>query len=214
MTPASPLPTVLEPEHLALGRVYAHALADLVLAGPDDVQALASELTALAATLAETDGAMEMFASPHLRAQDRAQLVDRIFGGRVSEALADLLGVMARNGRMNLLPAVAQAFDHVLDERAGRVEALVTTAVPVDDEQKQSIRQQVADMLGAEPALHYAVDADLIGGMVLRVGDRVYDASVAGELKRMTDSISHSLGEARRQRQAPADDGKEGTQSP
>ncbi len=214
MTTKTPLPTVLEPEHLALGRAYAEALADLMPAEPDDAQAMSTELAELATTLADIDGAIEIFTSPHLRASDRAELAERVFRGRVSEPLADLLGVMARNGRMNLLPAVTQAFGQVLDERAGRVEALVTTAVPVDEKQKEDLRRQVTDLLNAEPALRYAVDPDIIGGMVLQIGDRVYDASVAGKLKQMTDNLSRSLRLSRRNRDARSEDDKEGMQSP
>jgi F-type H+-transporting ATPase subunit delta len=86
--------------------------------------------------------------------------------------------------------------------------------VPVDEDQKEDLRRQVTEILNAEPSLHYAVDPSLIGGMVLQVGDRVYDASIAGKLKHMTDNLSRSLRISRRNRDARGEDDKEGTQSP
>lgn len=198
MTPQTPSPpTVLQPEHLALGRVYAEALADVT---GDQGKEINEELIALAEVLRHIDGAVEMLSSPHLPAADRASMVERIFGGRVSEPVASLLGVMARNGRLGLLPAVAQAFGGVLDERAGRVEAFVTTAVPLADDQKDAIRRQVAEMIGAKPVLRCQIDQNILGGMVLKIGDRVYDASVAGDLKQLTENVARSLAESRMRR--------------
>jgi F-type H+-transporting ATPase subunit delta len=195
--PTTPLPTVLQPEHLALGRVYAEALAD---GAAGELEPLAEELDQLLATIAGVDGAMDMLAAPHQTLAERDAMIDRIFSDRVCPPLVSLLRVMARNGRLALLPAVARAFRQVLDERAGRVEVLVTTAVPMDEELLDSVRKQVTDMIGQEPVLHCRVDRDIVGGLILQIGDRVYDASVAGELKRMTDSVAKSLAEARLRR--------------
>jgi F-type H+-transporting ATPase subunit delta len=208
------LPTVLEPEHRALGRVYAEALADVVSRGELDGGEIADELDGLVAILRDVDGAIEMLSSPHLRAAERAETVDRIFRERVSDPVAGLLGVLARNGRLTLLPAVADAFRQVLDERAGRVEVLVTTAVPMDDATRQTVTRQVTEMLGREPVLRCVVDGGIVGGMVLQIGDRVYDASVTGELKRMSNSVAKSLAAARLRRGADAHEEQKGTDTP
>ncbi|MBS3821344.1 MAG: ATP synthase F1 subunit delta [Planctomycetes bacterium] len=200
------LPTVLEPEHRTLGRVYAEALADVTARGELDAGEVADELDGLVATLRDVEGAVDMLSSPHLRAAERVETVDRIVRGRVSEPVAGLLGVLARNGRLVLLAAVAEAFGQVLDERAGRVEVLVTTAVSMDEATRQAVTRQVTDMIGREPVLRCIVDANIVGGLVLQIGDRVYDASVTGDLKRMSRSVARSLAAARLRRDETARD--------
>ena len=86
--------------------------------------------------------------------------------------------------------AIARRFRELLSARQGRVEVLVTTAVPLDEQQRDRIVEALRGALGIEPLLRTSVDANALGGMIVRIGDRVYDASVATELERLRQSLT------------------------
>ncbi|HEX7379840.1 MAG TPA: FoF1 ATP synthase subunit delta, partial [Pirellulales bacterium] len=109
--------------------------------------------------------------------------------------------VVAAHGRGGFLRAIRKAVRDLLDERAGRVRVQVTTAAPIDGELTERIQNQLKSMLGGEPVLSKKVDPDLIGGLVFRVGDTVYDGSVATRLARVkSQMIDRSIHEIQRRR--------------
>jgi len=112
-------------------------------------------------------------------------MVERIFGGRVSRQTAGLLSVMAANSRMELLRPATARFAELLDERKGKVRVEVTTAFTLSQSQIEKITETLRNVLGAEPVVQNKVDGEVIGGMVLKLGDKVYDASLAAELDRL-----------------------------
>lgn len=174
--------TVLDPAARSLGRTYAEALSGVI---EDDTEAARAgeELSALAEIIRHTPGAVDLLSAPTLRREDRLALVERIVGGRVATPVRSLLDVMAVNQRLGLLPAVAEAYEDVLDERAGRVEVVVRSAVALDETQRRTLEENLSADLHARAVVRNIVDASVLGGVVVEVGDRVYDASVAGRLE-------------------------------
>jgi F-type H+-transporting ATPase subunit delta len=178
--------TVLDPQALTLAGVYADALHQ---AAPDinEAQSLAAELEALASLVDRSPQAQALLRAP-MSSQQRGELVDRIFAGRLEPKLHALLGSLARRDRMQLLAAVAADFRSKLNRRQGKVEVTLTTAIPPGAELDE-LRRQLHEALGAELVLHMRQDASILGGLVLRVGDRNYDASVAAQLRRLKENM-------------------------
>jgi F-type H+-transporting ATPase subunit delta len=102
-----------------------------------------------------------------------------------------MLALMASKGRMGLLGEVARAVHRQLEQRAGRIEVTVTTALALDADRQQAITQMLQEALSAPPAVTWQVDPDLLGGLRVQVDDAVYDASLAGRLGQLVDRMSH-----------------------
>jgi ATP synthase F1 delta subunit len=90
---------------------------------------------------------------------------------------------------MDMLPAVAAHFGRLLDESRGIVAATVSSAAPLDEDEEAAIRSRVEARTGREVRLTSEVDPELIGGLVVRVGDQWIDASVRGRLERLRDQL-------------------------
>jgi F-type H+-transporting ATPase subunit delta len=191
---ALPWTTVMDAAELSLAGVYAQAALDNV---PDDTAAeeTAGELEALRG-LAGTDPLLDfLLFRAVVSVSARAAAVGRIFAGRCGLVTEGLLTVLARRDRLVLLPAVVRRFRRLLDRREGRVDVTVTTAFEMDEAQRQQVAAEIGQKIGASPILHTAVDAELVGGMVVKVGGRVYDDSIRAELARMrTDMVEAALG--------------------
>ena len=103
--------------------------------------------------------------------------------GRASDLVRGLFGVLTKNGRLDLVRGIAAAYRQLLDERAGRVRVKVTAATKLSNSQRDTLAETLANILKQEPVLDVRVDPDLLGGMVVQVGDRVIDTSVRTRLQ-------------------------------
>ena len=189
MAPPTPAPAAALDAAQAAGDVYAQALLDL--AGDDAAaEAVAAELAALVRLLDEIDGFEQLLTGDVLRRRDLTALVHRVFAGRCSRTVLSFLAVLARRGRMGLLRPAVTRFRAMLDARQGKVEVVATTAAPLDAARQEQVRRTLRRALGTEPSLRFAVDQRLLGGLSLRVGNRLYDASASAGLDRLARRLA------------------------
>ncbi len=124
---------------------------------------------------------------------DRRRVVERLLGGgRVRAQVENLVQLLARRGRISILPAVAAEYRRLLNEERGILEALVTSPAPLDEADLDALRRKIEAMTGARVEITGAVDPALIGGLTVRVGDTLIDASVRGRLERLRERLTDS----------------------
>ena len=188
-----------DPESLTVAEVYAEGLLEAI---DDDARAAdaADELDRVAEILREQPGAEDLLTGPGLGVTESVDLVERLFAGRVSEAVESLLAVMAQHGRLALLRETARQFRRRVEARQGKVPVLAIAAVELDAPQREKIQASLSRALGAPAVVTTAVDPRVLGGLVIQVGDSVFDASVAGELKGLRELLA--------QRQSPRGAGR------
>ena len=133
----------------------------------------------------------DILASGMLSNEDKAKLVERVFGGRVTPLFLNFLKVVTGHGRGRYLKAINSALHDQLDQLRGRVRVQVTTAAPLANDQAQRIAAQLRGVLSAEPRLERKVNPDLVAGIMFRIGDTVYDASVSTQLERIRSQMIH-----------------------
>jgi F-type H+-transporting ATPase subunit delta len=168
-----------------LGAVYAKALLGAAeKAGQADavVEELESLVNDVLKKLPQLDAVLS---SPRLSHEERLPILERAFGGRMSATTLTFLKVVSKHGRLDCLRAIARAARKQLNELRGRIEVIVESAHPLSNPLTERITARLAQLLGREVILTTTVNDDLLGGLVVRVGDTVYDASLAAQLKRM-----------------------------
>ncbi|MCO8124808.1 ATP synthase F1 subunit delta [Stieleria sp. TO1_6] len=183
--------TVMDTGAEQLGKTYAQALlAAAAKAGITDK--IVDELNRLVDEyLANSPQLAAAFASPRIDADEKSRVIDRVFGGDFDPLLLTFLKVMAGRDRLSHVAAVRSGALELFDQMSGQVLAKVSTAVPLDDALRTQITDRLGGALGKKVRLQEVVDADLIGGMVIRVGDTVFDSSVSNRL----DAIAKRAGE-------------------
>ncbi|MCA9270552.1 MAG: ATP synthase F1 subunit delta, partial [Planctomycetales bacterium] len=122
--------------------------------------------------------------SPRFALEHKLRLVEQAFGGRVLPELLQFFKVLARHGRLNALRPISRAFRKLYNEAHARVEVVVTTAEPLPSDLRDRLIATLTQKVGKEIDLVQRIDADVLGGMVVRMGDTVYDASLANRLER------------------------------
>lgn len=173
----------------ALARIYAGALFEEAeeAGGQEAIESTLAELEDILALAREEAQFAEFLTSQILPENKREASLRAIFKGRASDLTLNFLLVLNEKGRLDHLGAIVAAYDERLQERFGRIEVDVYTAAPIDDDQAGAIEGRLRDVLGKEPVLHRYVDESMLGGLRLRIGDQLVDASVSTQLRRMRE---------------------------
>ena len=172
--------------------VYARSLFELAreLGGDAGVASMGAELREVCGIVRADKRALELFRSPIVDPAKRAASLKRTFGGRVTDTLLNFMLVLNRKGRLAELLAIEDAYDALEQEAFGRVEVDVFTASgSVDDATRSALAADLKKGLGKEPVMHFYADPAMIGGLKLRIGDRLIDGSVAAQLRRMRSAL-------------------------
>lgn len=136
------------------------------------------------------DEVMALLSNPSIPAASRTQVLGRILGGDVIGPPLHLLTLMIRRGRFELLPGVVREFIRLYQSLEGIVPATVTSATPLDSTEVEALGERLAVLTGKRIELREEVDPELLGGIQVRVGDRLIDGSVRGRLERMRAELS------------------------
>jgi len=200
-------PAALDPRERQVGVTYAKALLGAAeKAGQSE--AVMAELDSLVTDLLDAFPRWEtVLASGLIPPDEKIAMLDRSLGGRASPLLLNFLKVLARHGRLDAIRAVQLAAREQFDELRGRIPVEVHTATPLDDASAARIAAALRGMVSLEPDLIRVTNPSLIGGLVIRVGDTVYDGSVSSRLERMrAQMMNRSVHEiqSRRDRFRPA----------
>lgn len=177
-------------EHMttAVSTVYAQALFDLAeQAGAlDEVN---DELEQIDELLTANPDLMLLLSSRMISAPERQGIIERIFGGRVSDTVLNFLRVVNQKNRLDALPAIIHEFGNLLDRRHGVVEVDAYVASRLDEQLAKRVADGIGTALKRNVLLHQYVDPELIGGLKIRIGDRMIDGSVATQLKLMKEQL-------------------------
>jgi F-type H+-transporting ATPase subunit delta len=168
--------------------VYAKAFLGAAVKSAS-ADALVDEVMAVAGVLRQFPDLDKVFASALVSEEDKVALLDRLFASQVSTSTLDFLKVLARHGRLELVRVVAWKLQDLYNELRGRVRVEVHTAIPLEPSLSRGLEASLRQLLGGEPQLESAVRPELIGGVVLRVGDTVYDGSVARQLEQVREQM-------------------------
>lgn len=175
-------------QRLALARLYAGATRRLA-AEQGIEEDLLEEVQGLVEVLDRNPELAAMFTSPLVEPRERSATLERALRGRASDLLVDALQVMNRKRRLGLLREFAEAYRREFEKAHGIVEVEVTTAVPLSDELRRSTEVVASRLAGAKARLRESVDESLLGGMVMQVGDRKVDTTLARDLAILRDRL-------------------------
>jgi F-type H+-transporting ATPase subunit delta len=179
--------TAAAPDRVA--EIYAEALLNAADKRGQTAEVL-EDLNGLVGEVFRGDPYLEAFLGSRAVGRDRkAQIIRKAFDGRANPLFVHFLLVLNDHDRLDALRDVAAAAKELHEKRTGKVRVSVRSAVPLPDDQQERLRQEIRAAFGREPVLEVRVEPDLLGGLVVQVGDWQYDASVRTRLETIRNQL-------------------------
>lgn len=166
-----------------------YAEAAFQLATRDDALDAYGDGLDLAVRMVGGDQVLSILRNPARPLGDRVTLVETLLAKRVPAQVVKLVGLLVKRGKVDRLVTVAAEYRRLLNKERGVVEAVASAASPLNTAETEALRRKVAEMTGRTVDLRVEVDESLIGGLTVRVGDTLYDASVRGRLERLRERL-------------------------
>jgi F-type H+-transporting ATPase subunit delta len=183
------LQTTVNVDTQRVAKVYAESLYGAA-AKQNQAQQVLEELQGVVGSVFKADPKIEVFLTSAIVGRDRkADLIKSVFSTRSSQTFSSFLSVLNDHDRLDLLRPVLTAYRELFDSRSGRIHVHVRSAQPLADDQRQRLILELKKAFERDPILESRVDPDLLGGLVVQVGDWLYDASVRSNLETLRSQI-------------------------
>ncbi len=165
---------------------YAHALMEIA-EEQHAVEQVAADLALIGATVKASRDLRLLLASPVIREGKKKAVFQDLWGSQLHRSTMAFLLLLAKKQREPVLPEVIEEFAALHDQKLGVVGAEVRTAVPISTAQEAELRKELSRSTGKRVRLRTSIDPSIRGGLVVRIGDRVVDASVRRQLERLRE---------------------------
>lgn len=172
-----------------IARRYSVALADVV-ADTGEIENVKSELASFGELFSSNGELQTVFGSPAITHANKEKVLDSLIERtKPSKTTANFLKVLLQNGRLADLGEINDRFASVLEERSGVVSAEITSARELPAKERAEFEKNLEKITGKTIIINYAIDKDLIGGVVTRIGSTVYDGSVKTKLENLKEQL-------------------------
>jgi F-type H+-transporting ATPase subunit delta len=169
----------------AAAQRYAQALVDVAIE-QGNTDKVKSELDAFVELVGSSADLRNLLASPAVSRADKHGLMDKLASRMgISKTVGNFLRLLVDNRRTDMLAEICRAFDEVLHRRMKVAEAEITSARELGPQERDALNKALEKMLGKRVESRYAVNAELIGGALVRIGSTIYDGTVREQLNRL-----------------------------
>ncbi len=174
-------------EHAKTARAYARACFEVTHTAAERTK-WSEMLNFLAAVVQDSDMS-RLIASPAIGHLRIAELVLKVASGQLTPQAENLVRLLAENGRMEIVPLIAEEFSALAQDAEGKMDVRVISALALNEQEKIQLASALGRRLGKIITLENEVDASLIGGAVVYAGDLVIDGSIRGRLQGLANAV-------------------------
>ncbi|MCH2212722.1 MAG: ATP synthase F1 subunit delta [Fuerstiella sp.] len=132
----------------------------------------------------------QILVSDQISRDEKFGLIERVLTPRSTEFFANFLKVLLRHGRVGLIEQIREAVAEIQEEQAGQQRVNIRSAKPLSEASRRQITEQLKNKLGFDPILTESVEETLIGGLIIQVGDTVYDSSLRTRIKTLSGRLT------------------------
>jgi F-type H+-transporting ATPase subunit delta len=180
--------TVLDDTARSIALVYAEALYNAALAKAESDSVL-GELLEIGKVIDSNPRLLGIFSTPVISRDEKAKLLKDLFLSRSSSIVSNFLMVLNEHDRLELIAAVVDQFEELDQARKNQVKVQVITAVSVSSSQEGQISVELEKKLGKKPIVTFKVDESILGGMIVRSGDWLWDDSLKNRLSSLRNQL-------------------------
>ena len=173
---------VSSPKNLKPAKRYSKALMEMALDANAKHTEVQKELGFILNTVNENRDLKEFIQNPVISKKDKKEVLDKIFNGKVSASLLNFLFLLCENNRLNILDDIFSSFVLEINKMENTVDAIITSAVPLDDAQKERLISKLQNKIKTDKGNikvnpEFQIDEAILGGIVVKINDTVIDLS-------------------------------------
>ncbi|MDR2440678.1 MAG: ATP synthase F1 subunit delta [Planctomycetaceae bacterium] len=184
-----------------IAEVYAEAYLNVIEAQHHSIDDAVEEFASLIDILKAQPKFASFLASAMVSTEEKVVLLEKAFANTATPLFWNFLKIVAKRNRLDILIPIFVQTKKLQDKHYKRIPVIITTATEIDSQLLSSLSEKLCGIIGGEPLIRCVVDPETLGGMVVRVGDTIYDASILTRLKNVRrQMIERSAHEIQRQR--------------
>lgn len=150
------------------------------------------ELGAIADALNGNPEYVKLLEHPNISAEDKAAMLKQVFAAKVSEEVLNTLQLLVQRGRESILRELVSQYSQIANDALGQAQAKVYTPLPLTEVEANHIAVAFGQVTGKKIRIENIVDRNLLGGLQVRIGDRLYDGSLSGKLRRIEKALNQA----------------------
>ncbi len=172
-----------------ISKTYGDALLEIAKE-EKKVDLLLEEVTAVMAILKDNPEFSKLMNNPRISVDEKQTVMSNVFEGRISNELMGFFSMIVNKGRYDHIDEILTYFQDEVKKIKGIGVAYVTTPLELSDAQKKNIEKKLLETAGfKQMEMHYDIDSELVGGMRIRIGDRVVDSSIHTKILKMQQDM-------------------------
>jgi F-type H+-transporting ATPase subunit delta len=172
----------------AVAKRYARALFE-VASERGKIDQIETELNTVVDAVNQNAELSKILLHPRLSSEAKKELANELFQAHVSEEIKNFLGVVIENGRESDLANILTSYVQLANDSRGIADAIVTSAMPLTGDELATLADKFGKMLNKKLRIQTVVDASILGGCIVRIGDRLYDGSIKTKLEHFAHQI-------------------------
>ncbi|MGF7057708.1 F0F1 ATP synthase subunit delta [Brassicibacter mesophilus] len=173
-----------------IGKRYAEALFEAATE-LDKLDQFKQEIKAVSDVFENEPQLKTIFEHPKLSKNEKKDIIKSIFGGKVSQEILNLCYIVVDKSREKHMKDISEQYIKLSNKKMGIVEAQAVTAVPMDEEEKLKLQSKLSEKLGKKVLLSNIVDEKLMGGVLVKIEDKVIDSSIKGRLEDIYKNLNN-----------------------
>lgn len=171
---------------------YAQALFEVALE-LDNLDQIRDEIGFVNETFKTYPEFYEVFRTPKINKEERKDIITKVFGEQVSTEVMNFLKILIDKRRGTAISGIYSEFVDMVDDHKGVVKAVVESAVELTEQEQTTLTEKLAKVTGNEVLLTTLVNPEIIGGLIVKIGDKVIDGSVKSRLDIMKDNLAQLI---------------------
>jgi F-type H+-transporting ATPase subunit delta len=170
---------------------YAKALFELVK-GTNQIAQVEEELKQVVDIIRQNSDFEKVLTHPNIDTSKKLELLNNVFSGKILDSVLNTISLLVERRREDLLSSLLEDYVRIANEALGQAEAIVTTPLALTETESKEIAERFTKISGKKIQVSSVVDPNLLGGLTVRIGDRLYDGSLSGKLERLEKSLQVS----------------------
>lgn len=172
-----------------VSKTYSEALFEVALE-ENKVDLFLEELQFIIDTFKMYPEFYDLFKSPLLKVDEKKKVVSEVFGEKLSQEMNNFLKIILDKRRAYYIEQIKLEYEKMVNKHKGIIKAVAVTAIPLSDEEKNSLEEKLSKLTGKSIKLTNEIDKSLLGGVLVKLGDKVIDGTVKSRLEELKESLA------------------------